>query len=302
MGQGDETLGLDVTAGAPSAMKFYMVGDRYDKDCRPLLELLRLHGSGSGPSIGTCRIFAGKYADGGHPPKVGEPSTTYVCDTLAQCAHLLTSPSAWASVAEIKGGGPTLLLREVNDEILCERISPRGRDVPLDTIFQDLAQAWGDGYLAGERSVGSVLQKIVRDIADCGPTAQEALFGKVQELFDGWWQERKATLCAGALSMLSALNRRRKDLHGDAVYSQPGSFGGMTDTLCSHILACLRIPRLAVGRRDIERSLIGPTRRVPAANIVYATPYCRESKRVMRALLINPEAGLIRDAVRWWLP
>ena len=102
--------------------------------------------------------------------------------------------------------------------------------------------------------------------------------------------------------MLSALNRRRKDLHGDAVYSQPGSFGGMTDTLCSHILACLRIPRLAVGRRDIERSLIGPTRRVPAANIVYATPYCRESKRVMRALLINPEAGLIRDAVRWWLP
>jgi len=295
-----DTLG--VKADVPPSMQFYMVGDRYDNDCRTLIRMFPPPGLDGVPAVGTCRVLAGKYADRFYPPGPDEPSTTYVCDTLAQCAHLLTSDSAWSDIGEIEGVGPPLLVRELDGEIACERASADGRDIPLSEVFEDLARAWGDGALCSQRSIASILRQISRDVSGCSTPAQERLFRDVAPQVNRWCRQQDETLYRGALSGLHALNRQLGNLLGSDVYKRAGAIQGLTAVLCSHLLAWLGVPEIHVRGEDIKLSPDDGPPVNSADAIVEALPYSQASCAVVEALLAHPSAAaVLGDALRAWL-
>jgi hypothetical protein len=176
-------------------MQFFMIGDRYDSDCRPPLEMFResqTHGSDASAPIGTCRLLSGKRAREFYPPDREDHSTLYVCDTLAQCTHLLTSPSTWDQVQEIlpKMNIPPVLLTVKGRKIVHRSEKQGYAEVPVVDTFRSLAWSRQSDALRNEPEAMYLVRQLERDIAVCPPKGQRDFFKAVAKQMSRWWNDK----------------------------------------------------------------------------------------------------------------
>ncbi len=167
-------------SNTPNPIKFYMVGDRYDNDCKPLLEIFDSGKEEKNPRVGTCRLLSGKRSLDQCPPKdkKGNPerSTSYVCDTLMQIVHILNNPDSWKAIKETESVRTPVLLNEKSNTIYCGKSKPAESDVELSNQFKYLAWATAETELYNEKAVQEITAQIIRDIAVCSPEAQCRFF------------------------------------------------------------------------------------------------------------------------------
>jgi len=242
VGRRDLTLQQELGGGTP--MKFFMIGDRYDNDCRPLLELPLSNGAKVG--VGTCRLLSGKRAKDDCPPKPKPdptnpakkspppPPTMLVCDTLAQVAHILHHTSTWEKIALLEEVTPPVLLdSKEHEEIYYGPIGAAadGADPTLKALapkFKDMSWARADEILKDERSVHDMLNQIEKDLEVCEVENLSQLFKSVGLDMDNWWQKPdtggsgpEPTLLKGALKILANVNWWRHML-GRPLLKEPG--------------------------------------------------------------------------------
>lgn len=212
---------LRLIPGVRRRMKFVMVGDRYDNDCEPLLNLgLDDHGF---VGVGTCRLLSGKRAHMLCPPPPEGPPTMLVCDTLAQVGHVLQQRALWKDIRELDVSvTPPVLLVEANDTILYGPVGASaagaGTLMPLGPRLRDLAWAMVDEQLKEEPAVQDMVAQIQCDLAKCRPASLARTFENVRDSIDLICTDVKAMnrrdaepsvagrLLRGVLEVLAAVN------------------------------------------------------------------------------------------------
>jgi hypothetical protein len=204
-------------------IQFFMVGDRYDNDCRPLLDL-RLSTDGK-VGVGTCRLLSGKRARKHCPPDPAPagspppPSTMFVCDTLAQIAYILGKLDVWQDIAVLKDVTRPVLLEKRGRAIMygpdnAASGGPAGL-AALAPKFRQLCWARTDSDLGRERVVDEMLDQIERDLAVSDPESLLDFFDVVKEELTNFWRtpdDLEVGLLKGGLKVLSGINSWRQSL------------------------------------------------------------------------------------------
>jgi hypothetical protein len=310
-----------------------MIGDRYDNDCEPLLDMNLSDDDKVG--VGTCRLLSGKRGREHCPPRgqglegSARHPTLYVCDTLAQIAHILQNQAAWEGIALLKDVTPPVLLEPRNKVVFygpttasADQEDKKGEDKEkeeekkleeLAPKFKHLCWARTDETLRNERAVREILDHIERDLAVCEPASLSQLFRSVRDNMVVWWQEaneRKAaglseepaaSLLRGALRILSGVNWWRYLLRRPLLEKSAGNLTETLEwTLGSFILACLNVASLDTS--------LGPLRWAEHAsypelfkpeNILDAVPFSHEGIAIVSALERAEPQFADRRVTRW---
>ena len=310
VGRGDLTLREE--SGGGSAMKFFMVGDRYDNDCRPLLELGL--SSNNEVGIGTCRLLSGKRAKNDCPPKPKPdpkdptrqspppPPTMLVCDTLAQVAHLLHDPQTWERIASLKDVTFPILLDAREGQV------HYGRTELLALKFREMSWARGDKILRYERSVQDMLSQIEKDLAVCDVKSLAQFFNAAGEQLVAWRREASAggvgpglTLLKGALKILSNINWWRRGLKRPLIETSGDGSPTLEWVLGSRLLSIIRVDRLMTTYGPLNWAGLSSREDIDAKDLLGAIPYSNHGLAVVEALRDLPLNQDLKKAVTDWI-
>ena len=168
-----------------SSMQFFMIGDRYDNDCRPLLDMFPVKAEARA-RVGTCRLLSGKRAKKFYPPGNGHPATLYVCDTLAQFANIMHLSSSWNAIEPLGEITPPVLLELKNNVILYGPRETAGDLEAISVRIKALAWAKQDASLEKQQSVQEMLDQIERDLALFDGKSLAIFLCSVLKEVDGW--------------------------------------------------------------------------------------------------------------------
>jgi FMN phosphatase YigB (HAD superfamily) len=295
-------------APAPRPMKFFMIGDRYDNDCKPLLDMNLSKGNKIG--IGTCRLLSGKRSLEYCPPEETAPPTQYVCDTLAQIAHILHNTAAWEGIALLKDVTPPVLLEPQGGVVFYGPI--KGELKPLAPKFKDLSWARTNETLQQERAVREMLDQIERDLAICDLASLSGLFSLVKNDLVVWWQEaneRKsaglseepaASLLNGALRILDGINLWRYLLRRPLLKKPDDVTETLEWTLGSFILSCLNVNSLDTSLGPLRWAEDSHPNLFDPGTILDALPFSQAGIAIVNALK-NDQPLFARKQVAIWL-
>jgi FMN phosphatase YigB (HAD superfamily) len=296
-------------APAPRSMKFFMIGDRYDNDCKPLLAMNLSKGDKVG--VGTCRLLSGKRSLEYCPPKENAPPTQYVCDTLAQIAHVLHNTAAWEHIALLKDVTPPVLLEPQNGVVFYGPINNELQ--PLAPKFKDLSWARTNETLQQERAVREMLDQIERDLAVCDLASLSGLFLLIKNDMVDWWKEaheRKsdglseepaASLLNGAIKVLTGVNWWRYLLRRPLLENRVGDVEETLEwTLGSFMLASINIASLDTRLGSLRWAEYGSDADLfDAKDILGALPYSDVGMEIVSALERDQPQFAERRVTRW---
>ncbi|MCP4581759.1 MAG: hypothetical protein GY839_09075 [candidate division Zixibacteria bacterium] len=294
-----------ISEGRP--IKFFMIGDRYDNDCEPLLKIFPSADQEVG--VGTCRLMSGKRSWEEYPPekKPAEPGITtevrkptmYVCDTLAQVAHIMHSAEAWRRIIPLKAVSPPALL-EVNDDEIVYGPTKEGKLKGLAPQFANLALAIQHEALRKEPAVHEMLGQIQRDIAVCDATSIARLFQDLREQVEAGWQLPKQSdpalvpeevLEKGALKILAAVNWWRWLLKRPLLPRADDITTTLEWTLSSQLLAYYDIQSVTIG--DNRMSQTRPEQEdIKDSEILEAIPYSFDGIEIIKTIGVAPSLGI----------
>jgi FMN phosphatase YigB (HAD superfamily) len=295
----------------PRPMKFFMIGDRYDNDCEPLLEMNLSTVDKVG--VGTCRLLSGKRSRAFCPPK-SRPPTMFVCDTLAQVAHILHTTAAWEHIALLRDITPPVLLEPKDGVIFYgpARADRKNKPEELALRFKDLSWARTDEILRKEQAVREMLDQIERDLAACDLPSLSRLFHLVRNDIADWWQianERKvarlsqepaASLLKGALRILAGVNWWRYLLRRPLLGEPVGEVDEKLEwTLGSYILRSSGKPRLNTNRGMLQWAAGRSPDAIKPADVLDALPFSHEGIAIVTALERDQPQFEDRRVVRW---
>jgi hypothetical protein len=284
------TTGTEVSR---HAMQFFMIGDRYDSDCRPPLEMFgdsRIQGK---VPIGTCRLLSGKRASKFCPPDKDDHSTLFVCDTLAQCKHLLTSPNTWDQVQTINPDMniPPVLLTTRGRQIVHRSENPGHLQKPVVDTFRSLAWSRYSDALRNEPEAMYLVRQLERDLAVCSPIGQKDLYRKVAKKMSEWWNDKTVKkdsqrtvsfgVYKGALKVLESVNFYRSELCTSPLNDDENEIEQLAYTLGSHLLKALDLPTLLVFGAQMEAVKENPFVPIEPADLINAIPYSKTGKEIV---------------------
>jgi len=278
--------------------KFVMVGDRYDYDCRPLLELLQPAVPGDRPKVGVFRVLSGRRAREFPPPEEEkEPDATYVCDSLLQVAHVLGGATVWGAIDAVEDLLPPVLLSEPSQRICC---GPGSAANPLAPQFPLLALAVGDPELGAPRAVRDIIALLVQDISLCSVAALQGFWQEIAPQVRRMWEESDAAAYQGALQLLSGVNEGRYELGRPAGGAASSPESSLEWVLGAQLLRRLGLPPLPVGDRVLQPATNLTLQLVDPATIVRAIPFSQTGQDVVEALQAADDPA-VAASVRSWL-
>ena len=312
---------VGAAAGSGRKIRFFMIGDRYDNDCKPLLEMFPARKGRVG--VGTCRLLSGKRATDFCPPlPQGQrsdlpdpPHTLYVCDTLAQIGHILHSTSSWESVEPVADVTPPLLLEPQGDVIYyygpVTKSSGSTNLRPLAPKFRELSWARIDEELKTVPAIRDMLDQIERDLLVCGPEGVMRFLDQVAKDVKGWWQEagrRRGSsriedpsilLFKGALDFLSGINRWHRLLSRPLLERSHDNFSA---TLESVLGSCL-LRRMRISKLDTRFGRLQWAEEVQHAvdpkAVLKALPYSTAGEVIVTACLALHHDFMVDEMQDW---
>lgn len=274
---------------ASKPMQFFMIGDRYDNDCQPLLNMNLSSGDSLG--VGTCRLLSGKRWTDQCPPRptpvLPAPPTMYVCDTLAQVTFLLQHAETWKRIEVLKDEPPPVLLVSEGDK----GIKGAGAQEPLDRRFRELSWARGDHDLLSERAVQDMLVWIERDLAVCDVLGLSRFLAGCGDAIRSWSvssasEAAEGILLTGALQFLVGVNWWRHMLRRPLLAHAVKPKATLAWTLGEILLSVINVDLLETEFGDLEWTgrPMGTFHEIGDVNLVKAFPYSPEAIAIMEAL------------------
>ncbi|HEY6174972.1 MAG TPA: hypothetical protein VIX73_11030 [Kofleriaceae bacterium] len=296
-------------------IQFFMVGDRYDNDCRPLLDL---HLSNDGNiGVGTCRLLSGKRAKAYCPPDTSgdAPSTMLVCDTLAQVAHILHRPKVWQQIAVLKDVTRPVLLDQRNGSIMYgpDNAASGGMTglAELAPKLKELCWARASDDLRRERVVEEMLDQIERDLAVSDPSNLTAFLDVVKNELARFWRtphELEASLLKGGLRVLAGINSWRQSLKRPLPADKREPSETLAWLLGSYLLYFLHEPLLSTDLGVLNSADASETARtlfedkkIGKKDVLDALPYSDAGVEIVQELEQQTNDPDFQTELRSWL-
>jgi FMN phosphatase YigB (HAD superfamily) len=298
-------------------IKFFMIGDRYDNDCEPLLDIPTSNAGLTG--IGTCRLLSGSRAKGFCPPSEEPPRskeelparrkpTMFVCDTLAQIAHFLHTPRIWEGIDVLKVTPPVLLEADGGKIWYPTNAGGEGTQGLADLAmrFRDLAWARHDESLKQEFAIQDMLDQIERDLAGCDLICLAGFFDALRNNLKIWWSDpvtEGTDLLKGSLRILEGVNSWRRTLRRPLLLRRENADQTLEWVLGSFLLSRLNgIPVLITELGNLRRVAgNAPSGVIGAGELLGAIPYSYEGIAIVDTLRRRHRFEQdFRDKLRLW--
>jgi FMN phosphatase YigB (HAD superfamily) len=309
----------DYQVGRGRPIKFFMIGDRYDNDCKPLLDI-GLSGGGR-VGVGTCRLLSGKRAKEYCPPMSEDPEfpakpTMYVCDTLVQVAHILHGRDVWDRIEPMDVAPPVLL--EPKEGVIFYRFAKVDDTRKDEKTFEKLASRFKDLSWAREHddfqkepAVRDMLGQIERDLAVCDIVSLAGFFDSMKADMQMWWsqankygsmgstQESAISLLKGSLKILTEVNAWRHRLGRPLLGRREKADDTLEWALGSNLLTCISLPTLIVGSDVLEQADGKCPAGIDARMVLDAIPYSHEGIEIVESLAKELRSEIFWNTEEW---